>query len=478
MHYRRFPHPENKRVWTYFISIKCFVGICEYGRHAKRKEIASLWVCSMLWCISLLILLGQLKKAGVKISMKRRRRALLAGGEFSSSESDSSLSEYSTSSSSSEDELAEEDEEDELRRRERKRKRADKKRLQQGKQEQNDDLFATRALAGSRSQNLSRNFPLSYQTLPHSILLPPSQTNGKNIRSILRPTHKIFEDAASSTLPRYPTNSNDPSSVAFLLNRNQNYNRYSHHNLQNQKLQPLNDTTQRTSPTSINHVDEDKGVDTNKLNMNASAPPNYQDSQYYIPMDHTQIPLLMLANNMLNLPQLYNFNNPIYQNVSPMGYPAMPYLPPQKVDSSRIDTNYNNTATTTGNKFNDKTNRQNEKESSLALSPVSPTASPTRPPSPSTSPHTPTSTSPISTPVSPPVVPQSHSNKVTPSLPGTASFIAHPQADISQYGTGQSLSQIHALLGQTGINHIPGIITPAATPMLLGSHYLLPTQVC
>lgn len=49
VHYKRLAHSENKRVWMYFISIKCFVGICEYGRHAKRKEIAQAWVCTPLF---------------------------------------------------------------------------------------------------------------------------------------------------------------------------------------------------------------------------------------------------------------------------------------------------------------------------------------------------------------------------------------------------------------------------------------------
>lgn len=44
VHYKRFAQEQNKRVWTYYISVDCFIGICEYVRHAARKKIANLWV--------------------------------------------------------------------------------------------------------------------------------------------------------------------------------------------------------------------------------------------------------------------------------------------------------------------------------------------------------------------------------------------------------------------------------------------------
>jgi hypothetical protein len=58
VHYKRFAQEQNKRVWTYFISVDCFIGICEYVRHAARKKIANLW----------------LRKVGVKGSTKRQPR--------------------------------------------------------------------------------------------------------------------------------------------------------------------------------------------------------------------------------------------------------------------------------------------------------------------------------------------------------------------------------------------------------------------
>jgi hypothetical protein len=58
VHYKRFAQEQNKRVWTYFISVDCFIGICEYVRHAARKKIANLW----------------LRKVGVKGNSKRQSR--------------------------------------------------------------------------------------------------------------------------------------------------------------------------------------------------------------------------------------------------------------------------------------------------------------------------------------------------------------------------------------------------------------------
>lgn len=55
VHYKRFSQEQNKRVWTYFITVDCFIGICEYVRHAARKKIATVW----------------LKKAGVKGGVRR-----------------------------------------------------------------------------------------------------------------------------------------------------------------------------------------------------------------------------------------------------------------------------------------------------------------------------------------------------------------------------------------------------------------------
>jgi len=55
VHYKRFSQEQNKRVWTYFITVDCFIGICEYVRHAARKKIATVW----------------LRKVGVKGSSRR-----------------------------------------------------------------------------------------------------------------------------------------------------------------------------------------------------------------------------------------------------------------------------------------------------------------------------------------------------------------------------------------------------------------------
>jgi len=44
VHYKRFAQEQNKRVWTYFITVDCFIGICEYVRHAARKKIANVWL--------------------------------------------------------------------------------------------------------------------------------------------------------------------------------------------------------------------------------------------------------------------------------------------------------------------------------------------------------------------------------------------------------------------------------------------------
>jgi len=45
-------------VWTYFISVECFIGICEYVRHAARKKIANVW----------------LRKVGIKGGARRTTR--------------------------------------------------------------------------------------------------------------------------------------------------------------------------------------------------------------------------------------------------------------------------------------------------------------------------------------------------------------------------------------------------------------------
>lgn len=58
VHYKRFAQEQNKRVWTYFISVECFIGICEYVRHAARKKIANVW----------------LRKVGIKGGSRRTAR--------------------------------------------------------------------------------------------------------------------------------------------------------------------------------------------------------------------------------------------------------------------------------------------------------------------------------------------------------------------------------------------------------------------
>jgi hypothetical protein len=58
VHYKRFAQEQNKRVWTYFISVECFIGICEYVRHAARKKIANVW----------------LRKVGIKAGARRTSR--------------------------------------------------------------------------------------------------------------------------------------------------------------------------------------------------------------------------------------------------------------------------------------------------------------------------------------------------------------------------------------------------------------------
>eukprot|EP00026_Physarum_polycephalum_P007148 Phypoly_transcript_07204.p1 GENE.Phypoly_transcript_07204~~Phypoly_transcript_07204.p1 ORF type:complete len:451 (+),score=100.14 Phypoly_transcript_07204:16-1368(+) len=58
VHYKRFAQEQNKRVWTYFITVDCFIGICEYVRHAARKKIANVW----------------LRKVGVKGAARRAPR--------------------------------------------------------------------------------------------------------------------------------------------------------------------------------------------------------------------------------------------------------------------------------------------------------------------------------------------------------------------------------------------------------------------
>jgi len=44
VHYKRYAQEQNKRVWTYYITVDCFIGICEYVRHAARKKIATHWL--------------------------------------------------------------------------------------------------------------------------------------------------------------------------------------------------------------------------------------------------------------------------------------------------------------------------------------------------------------------------------------------------------------------------------------------------
>jgi hypothetical protein len=72
VHYRRFSQEQNKRVWTYFITVDCFIGICEYVRHAARKKIANVW----------------LRKVGIKGSARRVVREHEEYPELSEEEED------------------------------------------------------------------------------------------------------------------------------------------------------------------------------------------------------------------------------------------------------------------------------------------------------------------------------------------------------------------------------------------------------
>ena len=169
----------------------------------------------------------QLKKAGVKISMKRRRRSFIEGGKPPSpSSSSSSLSEYSTSSSSSSftsssssSSSSSEDDGNGSRKRKRSHRRSHNKEkhisADSGDRHQPHNLpfpLPPNYRGGYSNSHAPMNF-----NLPSHALLPPShdafRNAGKSIRSIVRPTHKkitYYDDPAA------PTFSGTPSS--FPLN--------------------------------------------------------------------------------------------------------------------------------------------------------------------------------------------------------------------------------------------------------------------
>jgi len=46
--YKRIPEGQNKRTWSYHITIDCFSRICHYCRHSERKIVAKYWLRKIL----------------------------------------------------------------------------------------------------------------------------------------------------------------------------------------------------------------------------------------------------------------------------------------------------------------------------------------------------------------------------------------------------------------------------------------------
>jgi len=42
--YKRIPEGQNKRTWSYHITVDCFMRICHYCRHSERKIVAKYWL--------------------------------------------------------------------------------------------------------------------------------------------------------------------------------------------------------------------------------------------------------------------------------------------------------------------------------------------------------------------------------------------------------------------------------------------------